>query len=145
MAAYYPEVADFQHRRSARSLVQSIAKLYPCSHCKDDFAQAIDHHPPKCDTHQTGHERRDGSWVSADRRRGLRGVAWVGRVFTREEFAVWVCEQHNAVNEKIGKPTHPCRIELLDRRWRTGSAACQAQWATAVGDQDAGSSLGKEA
>jgi hypothetical protein len=53
VAAYYPEVADFQHRRSARSLVQSIAKLYPCSHCKDDFAQAIDHHPPKCDTNHT--------------------------------------------------------------------------------------------
>jgi hypothetical protein len=74
----------------------------------------------------------------------LRWRGWVGRVFTREEFAVWVCEQHNAVNEKIGKPTHPCRIELLDRRWRTGSAACQARWSS--GDQqDAGSSLGKEA
>jgi hypothetical protein len=26
------------------------------------------------------------------------------RVFTREEFAVWVCEQHNTVNEKLGTP-----------------------------------------
>ena len=46
------------------------------------------------------------------------------RVENRRAFAVWVCEQHNAVNEKLGKPLFPCDIAMLDKRWRKGEARC---------------------
>eukprot|EP00301_Raphidiophrys_heterophryoidea_P009817 c1478_g1_i1.p1 GENE.c1478_g1_i1~~c1478_g1_i1.p1 ORF type:complete len:193 (-),score=34.63 c1478_g1_i1:247-825(-) len=40
------------------------------------------------------------------------------RLETREAFSVWICEQHNVVNEKLGKPTSRCNIAELDKRWR---------------------------
>ena len=30
----------------------------------------------------------------------------------------WFCEQHNEVNEMLGKPTFPCNLDALDERWR---------------------------
>ena len=47
------------------------------------------------------------------------------RLQSRESFALWVCEQHNAVNEKLGKPAFRCSIKALDERWRKGSKACR--------------------
>lgn len=47
-------------------------------------------------------------------------------VSSREAFAKWVCELHNSVNTKLGKPTFPCEIEKLDERWRTGAPECNA-------------------
>jgi hypothetical protein len=29
-----------------------------------------------------------------------------------------MCEQHNQVNEKLGKPLFPCDLAVLDERWR---------------------------
>jgi hypothetical protein len=29
-----------------------------------------------------------------------------------------MCEQHNEVNEKLGKKQFPCTLEALDERWR---------------------------
>ena len=46
------------------------------------------------------------------------------RVESRGAFAVWVCEQHNLVNEKLGKPLFPCDLATLDKRWRKGEARC---------------------
>lgn len=43
---------------------------------------------------------------------------------SRKTFSLWVCEQHNAVNRKLGKPAVPCSIDALDRVWRTGSEGC---------------------
>ena len=31
-----------------------------------------------------------------------------------------MCEQHNEVNIKLGKPTVQCNFSWLDSRWRTG-------------------------
>lgn len=31
---------------------------------------------------------------------------------------MWMCEQHNEVNEKMGYATFPCELALLDERWR---------------------------
>jgi FAD-linked sulfhydryl oxidase len=39
-------------------------------------------------------------------------------------FALWVCQQHNIVNEKIGKKTFPCNIDKINERWKTGSDVC---------------------
>lgn len=39
-------------------------------------------------------------------------------VETRTELCQWLCEQHNLVNEKKGKPLFSCDMESLDERWR---------------------------
>ncbi|TKX21637.1 mitochondrial FAD-linked sulfhydryl oxidase ERV1 [Elsinoe australis] len=40
------------------------------------------------------------------------------RVSSRDEFGRWMCEAHNAVNEKLGKSTFDCN--RWQERWRTG-------------------------
>nr|POE96539.1 mitochondrial fad-linked sulfhydryl oxidase erv1 [Quercus suber] len=40
------------------------------------------------------------------------------RVSNREEFGKWMCEAHNAVNTKLGKPSFDCN--KWEERWRTG-------------------------
>ena len=42
------------------------------------------------------------------------------RTGSRVEFAQWMCELHNEVNERLNKPVFDCR--LVDERWRTGPA-----------------------
>ena len=43
------------------------------------------------------------------------------RVSNRSEFGEWMCEAHNAVNEKLGKETFDCK--RWEERWRTGRMA----------------------
>jgi hypothetical protein len=43
------------------------------------------------------------------------------RVQSREDLAMWLCHQHNDVNEKIGKPLFHCNMKALDERWRQSS------------------------
>jgi FAD-linked sulfhydryl oxidase len=40
------------------------------------------------------------------------------RVSSRSEFGTWMCEAHNAVNQKLGKQTFDCT--RWEERWRTG-------------------------
>eukprot|EP00388_Colpodella_angusta_P026077 GDKK01004435.1.p1 GENE.GDKK01004435.1~~GDKK01004435.1.p1 ORF type:complete len:173 (+),score=35.16 GDKK01004435.1:1-519(+) len=40
------------------------------------------------------------------------------RAGSRAELSLWMCEQHNEVNEKLGKPLFNCSLEALDDRWR---------------------------
>ena len=40
------------------------------------------------------------------------------KVGTREDFAQWMCEMHNAVNKRMGKPVFEC--SKVDERWRDG-------------------------
>ncbi|KAH8887102.1 hypothetical protein GQ53DRAFT_750292 [Thozetella sp. PMI_491] len=40
------------------------------------------------------------------------------RTGSREEFGNWLCEAHNEVNKKLGKPTFDC--SKWEERWRTG-------------------------
>jgi len=37
---------------------------------------------------------------------------------SRKDLCIWLCEQHNVVNEKLGKPIFKCEIDILDERWR---------------------------
>eukprot|EP00568_Trieres_chinensis_P002302 CAMPEP_0183293250 /NCGR_PEP_ID=MMETSP0160_2-20130417/2007_1 /TAXON_ID=2839 ORGANISM="Odontella Sinensis, Strain Grunow 1884" /NCGR_SAMPLE_ID=MMETSP0160_2 /ASSEMBLY_ACC=CAM_ASM_000250 /LENGTH=171 /DNA_ID=CAMNT_0025454337 /DNA_START=69 /DNA_END=581 /DNA_ORIENTATION=+ len=39
------------------------------------------------------------------------------RTRSREDLCVWLCEQHNLVNQKIGKPLFKCEMQDLDERW----------------------------
>ncbi|KAG8236829.1 hypothetical protein J437_LFUL017286 [Ladona fulva] len=40
------------------------------------------------------------------------------RTESYREFSQWLCEAHNRVNRKIGKPEFDCK--LVDERWRDG-------------------------
>ena len=47
------------------------------------------------------------------------------RTASRAELSIWVCEQHNLVNDKLGKPLFGCDLARLDRRWRFGGEQCE--------------------
>ena len=40
------------------------------------------------------------------------------RVDSRASLSRWVCERHNEVNAKLGKPLVSCELRDLDERWR---------------------------
>jgi hypothetical protein len=46
------------------------------------------------------------------------------RVSSRVDFSIWVCEAHNRVNTKLGKPSFSCQPDILDKRWRDGGNEC---------------------
>ena len=58
---------------------------------------------------------------------------------SRTAFALWVCAQHNLVNEKLGKKAFPCDMTALDERWKTGAKGC---WTNA--GETASASLGRD-
>lgn len=57
-------------------------------------------------------------WVCADDFRAWMASGNEPRVSNRQEFGRWMCEAHNAVNEKLGKTRFDC--ERWEERWRTG-------------------------
>ncbi|WPH00296.1 ERV/ALR sulfhydryl oxidase domain-containing protein [Acrodontium crateriforme] len=57
-------------------------------------------------------------WVCADDFRTWMKQGNEPRVSNREEFGRWMCEAHNAVNEKLGKKSFDCN--KWEERWRTG-------------------------
>nr|POE48052.1 mitochondrial fad-linked sulfhydryl oxidase erv1 [Quercus suber] len=57
-------------------------------------------------------------WVCADDFQAWMKNGNAPRVSNREEFGRWMCEAHNAVNEKLGKPSFDCG--KWEERWRTG-------------------------
>ncbi|KAF1318229.1 Augmenter of liver regeneration, partial [Globisporangium splendens] len=63
------------------------------------------------------------------------------KVDSRTSFSLWLCEQHNIVNKKIGKPAFPCTMEKLDERWKKGRSAC---WGEDGDDEAIPSSLGQD-
>jgi hypothetical protein len=40
------------------------------------------------------------------------------RTSSRTELCQWMCDQHNRVNKKLGKPLFSCDMKNLDERWR---------------------------
>ena len=46
------------------------------------------------------------------------------RAGSRAELSVWMCELHNRVNAKLGKPLWSCDLKALDARWLDGGARC---------------------
>ncbi|KAJ5965524.1 hypothetical protein N7481_012238 [Penicillium waksmanii] len=90
MAATYPEKADTKQQDDMGGFLKLFSRLYPCWVCADDF-QGWMAHP------------------SGNNRPKLGG---------RKEFGWWMCEAHNEVNRKLGKPEFDCRF--WEERWRTG-------------------------
>ena len=49
------------------------------------------------------------------------------RATSRNDLCLWLCDQHNQVNQKLGKPLFECKMETLDERWRKSSnPKCQS-------------------
>lgn len=44
------------------------------------------------------------------------------KVESRTDLCLWLCQQHNQVNEKLGKPLFQCNMKNLDERWRKSSS-----------------------
>jgi len=42
---------------------------------------------------------------------------------SRTDLCLWLCNQHNQVNQKLGKPLFDCNMKNLDERWRKSSAS----------------------
>ncbi|DBA03422.1 TPA: hypothetical protein N0F65_002830 [Lagenidium giganteum] len=92
MGVYYPENPSKEYQQKAKTFIEALTLMYPCTHCAADFQEEIKKSPPKVDS--------------------------------RTSLSMWLCEQHNAVNKKIGKPLFECTMKNLDERWRKGRPAC---------------------
>lgn len=47
IAAYYPEDPSDEMKQAAIAFIDSLAKLYPCPHCAEDFREDIKKNPPR--------------------------------------------------------------------------------------------------
>ena len=63
------------------------------------------------------------SYCAKDFRENLKALP--PQVETRENLCMWLCKQHNIVNEKLGKPSFSCNLYDLDQRWREGGIHCR--------------------
>ncbi len=50
VAAYYPDSPSPSEKVGARELIKSLAALYPCEHCKEDFKSAVAKRPPEVES-----------------------------------------------------------------------------------------------
>ena len=68
------------------------------------------------------------------------------RLGSRADMSLWLCEQHNVVNELTGTPAFPCDLAALDVRWRTGRPECWGGGSDGdgAGGETAAESLGQE-
>lgn len=90
VAAALPSDAQPLPRRQRKAfcqLVHSLAELYPCAECAEHFGRIVDARPPE--------------------RAAAAGDAAAIRL--------WLCDAHNDVNEKLGKPRFDC--SLVGARW----------------------------
>ena len=94
---------------STWSLLHSMAAWYPNTptakdqHLMSGFIQALAAFYP-C------------SWCATDFQQNIELSP--PKTESRDDLCIWLCEQHNVVNKKLGKPVFQCTIEKLDERWR---------------------------
>ena len=47
-AAWYPDNPTEQDKTAGRNLISSLAAMYPCLHCAEDFRSTVRDDPPRC-------------------------------------------------------------------------------------------------
>jgi FAD-linked sulfhydryl oxidase len=47
IAAYFPDEPSEADRRKAAAFIESLAYLYPCEVCAEDFRESVKRHPPR--------------------------------------------------------------------------------------------------
>jgi FAD-linked sulfhydryl oxidase len=92
LAAQYPSPADAAAQARAEALLYALGDLYPCHDCAEHFRGLLAASPPRAHL--------------ADNR----------------AFSLWLCDAHNAVNARLGKPRFECSLDALKERW--GSCGC---------------------
>ena len=88
LSAAYPAAATRPQQAEMAQFLALFARLYPCWVCADDFR----------------------AWMESPANRP--------RLTGRAEFGRWMCDAHNAVNHKLGKPAFDCA--RWEERWRDG-------------------------
>ena len=73
MAAYYPEAPTNEEKAAARGLFEALRLLYPCTHCRAQLV--ID----------------------------MAALPIEPALASRRDLSIWVCRQHNLVNEALGE------------------------------------------
>mmetsp|Transcript_58640 Transcript_58640/g.143399 ORF Transcript_58640/g.143399 Transcript_58640/m.143399 type:complete len:190 (+) Transcript_58640:134-703(+) len=95
--------------RSSWTLLHSMAAWYPDDptsqqqHRMANFMEALGDFYP-C------------PWCADDFRTELHKTP--PKVETRTDLCMWLCDQHNRVNSKLGKQLFDCNMKDLDERWR---------------------------
>ncbi|KAI0150594.1 FAD dependent sulfhydryl oxidase [Xylariaceae sp. FL1272] len=95
--------------RSTWTLLHSIAATYPT---KPSVREQSD-----LKTFMGLFSRLYPCWVCAEDFQQYMATQQI-KVSSRNEFGTWLCEAHNAVNTKLGKPAFDC--SKWEERWRTG-------------------------
>lgn len=88
VAASYPEKPTESQQTNMVQFLNIFAKIYPCWFCAKDFENYISKPETK------------------------------PKVTNQEEFGKWLCDAHNEVNVKLGKPKFDCN--LWKQRWKDG-------------------------
>jgi len=97
---------------STWSLLHSMAAWYPSQPSSEDkqsmsnFMTALARFYP-C------------TWCATDFQKNIQLSP--PRTETRDDLCLWLCEQHNSVNDKLGKELFDCTMGNLDERWRKSS------------------------
>ena len=120
-AAYYPATAlsrakadssesgkpydDAEAHRGAAtqmlSLLRSLPYLYPCGMCADDLAKFMRLRPP---------EKHGGFTIDSATGKPIKA--------DRSALEKYLCDVHNDVNKRLGKPLFDC--SKVGERWREG-------------------------
>ncbi|VEU23769.1 DEKNAAC105045 [Brettanomyces naardenensis] len=95
--------------RSTWTFLHSVAAMYP-EHPTDDQQQELK-------TFMVIFSKIYPCWFCA---KGFQKFMKKNepKVTNQEEFGRWLCDAHNAVNEKLGKPKFDCN--LWKKRWKDG-------------------------
>ena len=88
MAARYPDNPDDSRIRNTAEFFELFSHLFPCPRCAADFRMLLAQDPIM------PHLRRQA------------------------DFSLWLCEIHNKVNRRLGKPHFPC--ENVDQLYDCG-------------------------
>lgn len=97
IAATYPSSATPVQQGEMKTFLSVFSRIYPCWVCAEDFRGWIEKPENKLQVEAGGSK---------------------GHLSGRKEFALWMCNAHNDVNQKLGKKLFDC--SKVEERWRTG-------------------------
>ena len=133
-AAWYPDKPSREDERMMTQFMNAFARFYPCvSNSKYSvgvvsccplyiryFMFAFLYHSPLIELSPTTLLCwRKQTYCAKDFQDNLAKSPVKAR--SREDLSMWLCEQHNLLNEKLGKDLFKCDMKTLDERWRKSS------------------------
>eukprot|EP00546_Thalassionema_frauenfeldii_P000643 CAMPEP_0178937006 /NCGR_PEP_ID=MMETSP0786-20121207/25502_1 /TAXON_ID=186022 /ORGANISM="Thalassionema frauenfeldii, Strain CCMP 1798" /LENGTH=130 /DNA_ID=CAMNT_0020615499 /DNA_START=154 /DNA_END=546 /DNA_ORIENTATION=+ len=98
--------------RSSWTLLHSMAAWYPDNPTKEEQTMMVGFMTTLARFYPC-------TWCAADFQEKLKEKPV--RAESRKDLCQWLCEQHNLVNDKLGKKTFSCDMKTLDERWRKSS------------------------